>query len=82
MVTLNIMDSATIIWVVLLAASLVMSFLSLRIGSIAWFVTSFLWLGLATQVDNEWLGLTAGLMAVLCQVLFILDARQGRGRVR
>jgi hypothetical protein len=63
-----------------LGMALGLSFLSLKLGAFGWFITAWAWVGLAVQVDNEWQGVVAGLMALFCMVLFILDAVHGRGR--
>ena len=74
MVTLNLVDSDTIIQIMVFVLALAMSFLSLRAGAFLWFITSFAWLGLAVLIGDDWIGLVAGLMALACQALFILTA--------
>jgi len=74
MVTLNIIDYTTVLQIIVLILALGMSFLSLRLGSYLWFITSFAWLGLAVLIGDDWIGLVAGLMALACQALFILTA--------
>lgn len=72
--------NSTLIIFVTLGLALGLSLLSLRLGAFSWFITAWAWVGLAVQVDNEWQGVAAGLMALFCMVLFILDALHGRGR--
>ena len=80
MVTLNLVDSSTVVQIMVFVLALAMSFLSLRIGSFLWFITSFAWLGLAVLVGGDWIGLIAGLMALACQALFILTAATSKRR--
>lgn len=80
MVQLNMIDAGTVLQIVFLVLSLALTFISIRVGAFGWFITSFSWLGLATQVDNEYLaGVTAG-MALFCQAMFILTGFTQKGR--
>jgi hypothetical protein len=79
MVTLNLIDSDTIIQIMVFVLALAMSFLSLKMGGFMWFITSFAWLGLAVLVGGDWVGLVASAMALFCQALFILTvSKSGR----
>lgn len=80
MVTLNLVDSATIIQIMIFVLALSMSFLSVKLGGFAWFLTCFAWLGLAVLVGGDWVGLVASAMAVFCQALFILTASKSSRR--
>jgi hypothetical protein len=63
-----------------LGLALGLSLLSLKLGAFGWFITAWAWVGLALQADYEWQGIVAGLMALFCMTLFIVDAMHGRGR--
>jgi hypothetical protein len=86
MVTLNLIDSATVIQIVLLVMALGLSFLALRTSPFLWFIVMFVWVGLSYecgQVDNSWGGVGAGGMAFVSIAMFVLSVgksgRRGRG---
>jgi len=80
MVTLSLIDSELVVTIILLVLSLGLSFLSLKIGAFGWFITSFAWVGLAIYLGDDWGGVVSSIMALFCQVLFILTASKKRGR--
>lgn len=71
-------DTGTMVQILLIVLALAMSFLSLRVGSILWFVTGFAWLGLVVATDNIYMMAAAGAMAFISECLFIAGAAKGR----
>lgn len=80
MVTLNLIDTATITQILLLVLALGLSFLALRAGAFVWFVVAFVWLGLAATVTTQWMGLGACLMACVSIALFVLTTGGSKQR--
>lgn len=70
MVTLDLMDANTIGFIVLLVAAFIFTFLSFRI-SVLWFLTGFIWLGVAALSSNQWFAVAGSFMALFCEILFL-----------
>jgi len=79
-VTLNIFDAGMVMQIILLIAALIMSFLSLRVGAVLWFITGFVWVGLAIITTNQTLVILGSFMAVVSECLFLVGAFSKKGK--
>jgi hypothetical protein len=71
------LNNTLIIWILAVIA-LVLTFLSLRVP-ILFFISGFVWVGLAISSNATWIGIVAGVMALMCLLLFIMSVTK-RGR--
>jgi acyl-CoA thioesterase-1 len=72
------LNNTLIIWILAVIA-LVLTFLSLRLP-ILFFISAFVWVGLAISANATWIGIVAGLIALMCLLLFIMVTTSKRGR--
>ena len=80
MVTLNIFDAGMVMQIIVLIAAFIMSFLSLRVGAMLWFITGFVWVGLAIITTNQTLVILGSFMAVVSEILFLVGAFSRKGK--
>lgn len=80
MVTLNIFDAGMVMQIIVLIAAFIMSFLSLRVGAMLWFITGFVWVGLAIITTNQTLVILGSFMAVVSEILFLVGAFGRKGK--
>lgn len=74
---INILDTNTVLMIVVGVLALGMSFLSLKIGAFAWFITCFLWVAEAVLIkDNSWASAACGVMAFLCIAMMIANKKR------